>query len=351
MKLKYKVLLGAILMILLLGLVFFSISCSLIMVPEYHGPITDHYDGQYFYNLEPTEEKSFWDVLKWRVGGSRPAWPKAISINPAQPEKFIEGKYVRLTFVGHASVLLQTEGLNFLIDPVWSKVIGPTNTFGVGRTHPPGIEFHNLPSIQFVAISHNHYDHLDLPTLIDLNKTFHPLFLEGLGNKAFLEQSDIENAVDLDWWQEYKVNEKIKVIATPAKHWSMRSWGNRNQTLWLSFAFQTPHHKIYFSGDTGYGKHFQMIRERLGPMDICLLPIGAYEPRWFMKGHHMNPEDTVKAHQDLGCKKTLGIHFGTFHLTDEAYGQPEEDFKNAIEAAGLSTNDLRVLKPGESWDL
>lgn len=338
-------------LILFSGFLILSLGCTSIIVPEYEGPITDHYDGDQFFNIDPSSDKSFWTVMKWRWSRKPVEWPKYISV--AQGKKPVENvtDQIRLTFINHSTVLIQVAELNFLIDPVWSQNVGPTSWLGPDRHHLPGIAFADLPKIDFVLVSHNHYDHLDLPTLEKLRDHSNPVIFGGLGTARFLNQDEIKNGLDLDWWQTQKLYDRVAVHGTPARHWSMRSWGNRRQVLWMGYVIETPKGKIFYAGDTGWGSHFDLIYQKYGKMDVCILPIGAYLPRWFMKENHLSPDEAVQAHKLLGCKKSLGVHFGTFQQSDEYYGQPEKDLADAVKKEALREEDFRTLKPGEFWEI
>jgi L-ascorbate metabolism protein UlaG (beta-lactamase superfamily) len=249
---------------------------------------------------------------------------------------------IRASFINHATVLLQTQGLNFLTDPIWSDRASPVSFAGPKRVHPPGVAFKDLPKIDYVLISHNHYDHLDLETLKRLQKAFKPIFLVGLKVSNNL-RSSLPDAkiIELDWGQFYEISKDKKIHFLPAQHWSARWPWDRNQTLWGAFAIETSGGNIYFAGDTGYGKHFKDAQKQFGKFKLALLPIGAYEPRNFMKYQHMNPEDAAQAARDLRAENSLGIHFGCFALATEGYGAPEQ------ELAGLDAPHFQAINPGE----
>ncbi len=319
--------------------------------PRYMGPPSDHFDGEEFRNLGPFEERSFWDVLAWKLGDDpSEEWPDWVDFPAAEPPPARVSEGMRVTFVNHATVLIQLENLNILTDPVWSDSVGPTSWLGPERHKAPGIAFEKLPKVDVVLISHNHYDHLDVPTLERLAERDHPLILAGLGTSALLAEDDIERAEDLDWWQSREVG-KVRITFVPAQHWSTRGVGDRNVNLWGSFFIRAPAGSVYFGGDTGKGPHFAAIRERLGAPTVALLPIGAYEPRWFMHPQHINPAEAVEAHRVLGAERSVGIHFGTFDQTDEGMVQPQRDLATALRAQGVEPRAFVALENGASISL
>lgn len=248
------------------------------------------------------------------------------------------------TFVGHSTFLFQfANGLNVLSDPVWSDRVSPVTFAGPRRARTPAIAFDELPSVQLVLVSHGHYDHLDLATLRRLDERFNPLFLTGLGTHAFLRGHGLRQVKELDWWQSHRFP-GLEVTYVPAQHWSKRSATRQNDTLWGGFWLRSGELRSFFAGDTGLGRHFAVIREKLGPPDLAFLPIGAYEPRWFMREQHMNPEDAVQAHRALGARQSVAMHFGTFQLTDEAIDQPLIDLAAALQAA--QSNPEVFVVPG-----
>lgn len=290
-----------------------------------------------FQNLDTISPKGFLDVLKWKIKAKPTPWPKKVenTLNPNLPSQIGSNK-VYATFINHATVLLQLEQLNVLTDPIFSAVAGPNSRMGPRRVRAPGIAFEELPKIDVVLLSHNHYDHLDVPSIRDLWNRDHPLFIVPLKNGKLLRSLGIDKIVELGWWQEHRLTTQQSFILTPAKHWSRRGLLDYCKALWGGFVIKSPELQIFFAGDTAYGSHFKMIQERYGAMDLCLLPIGAYEPRWFMKDFHMNPEDAVQAHVDLESKLSMAIHFGTFRLTDEGINDPVKHLQESLIARNLS---------------
>lgn len=326
--------------------------------PAWRGGISDHFDGERFFNPWNRETKTMADLRKWKRERRPAPWPKWVEVQPGPPPPGrVEGGALRVTFVNHATVLLQIDGLNILTDPVWSERASPVRWAGPRRVHAPGLRFEDLPPIDLALLSHNHYDHMDLAALRRLTREKGARILTGLGNSRFLEKKGIQGARDLDWWESAEVEAPggggtARITFVPAQHFSARWLNDRNFTLWGGFVIEAPSGgRVYFAGDSGYGPHFREIGERLGPFRLALIPIGAYEPRWFMKFAHVNPQEAVQAHFDVRAERSLGIHFGTFQLTDEPREAPVEGLIAAREAAGLAPGVFRALAPGESWTL
>lgn len=261
-----------------------------------------------------------------------------------------------VTWLGHVTVLLQVAGLNILIDPTLGTHAGPWGRMGALRRVPAPLQPAQLPPIDVVLISHNHYDHLDDASVIALNAQpgGPPLFIVPLGLKAWLaEQGITQRVVELDWWQSHRVS-GAEVVLTPAQHWSGRGLHDRLATLWGGFAVFMPDYQWFYSGDTGYSKDFADIRARFadrqtdGGFDLALIPVGAYEPRWFMATQHVNPAEAVQIHRDVRARRSLGVHWGTFSLTDEPLDQPPHDLAIARRAAGLADDAFFVMAVGET---
>jgi L-ascorbate metabolism protein UlaG (beta-lactamase superfamily) len=316
--------------------------------PGYIGPRSDHFDGERFFNPGADTGRSFQDFLRWQRTRQRTLWPQWVQnrCKPALPKHLGSGQ-LALTFINHITFLLQFDGLNILTDPVYSERVSPFRNVGPKRVREPGLAFEDLPPVHLVLVTHNHYDHLDIETLLRLQDAHSPRFVTTLGNRAFLAEFGIHAVDELDWWQSVDVA-GAKVTLTPAQHWSSRRPRNRNRTLWGGFVMSAAECSVYFAGDTGYGGHFREVRERLGCMDVSLLPIGAYEPRWFMRDQHMNPDDAVRAHMDLETKVSVGTHFGCFQLTDEGIDDPPRDLASARERHGVSPEAFLVLETGET---
>lgn len=316
--------------------------------PEREYPPSDHYNGRHFHNLE-RNARNLGDVFTWlrtRKPSKWPAWEE----NPGFPlpaaRHSTQVRDWKVTFINHATVLLQLGPYNLLTDPVWSERVSPFKNLGPRRVRAAGVALKDLPPIDVVLLSHNHYDHLDLATLKFLEQRDHPQVVTGLGVASILHANGIRQVTELDWWQ-HVMHKDLKIHFTPAQHFSGRGVRDRDLTLWGSLYVETEAGAAYFAGDTGYGGHFRAIRERLGAPRMALLPIGAYEPRWFMGPVHMNPEDAVLAHRDLEASESLAIHFNTFQLTDEQIGQPVLDLAVALQKHGVDAADFLVLKEGE----
>jgi L-ascorbate metabolism protein UlaG (beta-lactamase superfamily) len=321
--------------------------------PGHRGPSSDHFDGEVFRNLNPeaTAGRSFADFLRWQRTSRAAPWPRWVE-NTATPRtvRRLDPGELALTFVNHITYLLQLDGLNLLTDPVYSERVSPVAWTGPRRVRAPGLAFEQLPPIDVVLVSHNHYDHLDLETLRRLEDAHRPLFLTGLGNRAFLEEHGLGRVREFDWW-ESTVHGDATFTFTPAQHWSGRGLSGRNRTLWGGFVVECSGMRTYFAGDTGYWRHFRDLRERVGIVDLALLPIGAYEPRWFMRDQHMDPDEAVRAHLDLGALTSVGTHYGCFQLTDEGIDQPLRDLETARQRHGVSPARFRALETGETLRL
>jgi L-ascorbate metabolism protein UlaG (beta-lactamase superfamily) len=316
----------------------------------YSGPPSDHFDGERFFDPDGVPPKSLGEVLRWQFGGNRKraTWPEwAPSPHADTPPERVAGETVRLSFVGHASWLIQTSGLNILVDPVWSERVSPFSFAGPKRHNDPGIAFDALPKIDVVLVSHGHYDHLDVATLSKLSARFSLRAITPLGNDAAMRGATKAEA--FDWHDRVELGNGVAVTLVPTRHWSARGLFDRNKTLWASFVLETPAGKIYIVCDSGYGegKHFRCVAEAHGRLRLAILPIGAYEPRWFMRDQHMNPSDAVKALQDCGAEAALAHHHGTFQLTDEAIDAPAMALGEALDEAGIPRERFAVLKPGQ----
>ena len=316
--------------------------------PGYQGPASDHFDGQHFFNSDAPAGRSFGDFLRWRRTAHPKSWPAWVEnrARPALPTQLAPGQ-VALTFINHITFLIQAHGVNILTDPVYSERVSPLRNRGPKRVRAPGLPFDQLPPIHLVLVSHNHYDHLDLDTLMRLEAAHAPQFITPLGNKPFLEQHGLRTVHELDWWQSLDVA-NTTVTVTPAQHWSSRGPGNRNRSLWCGFKVRMGTANVFFAGDTGYSKHFKEIRARHGAIDLALLPIGAYEPRWFMRDQHMNPDDAVRAHLDLQAGLSIGTHFGCFQLTDEGIDDPVIELEAARREHNVAPEAFQVLETGET---
>ena len=323
---------------------------------NYEGPISDHFDGERFFDPDGVPPKSLGEVLRWQFGErKRAAWPDWVDNEHADtPPPRVEGSKVRLSYVGHASWLIQTAGLNILVDPVWSMRASPLSFAGPKRHCDPGIAFDKLPRIDIVLVSHGHYDHLDLPTLSRLAEKFSPRVITPLGNDIAMRDADSAiKAESFDWKDRVDLGNGVAATLVPTRHWSARGLFDRNRALWASFVLETPAGKLYIVCDSGYGDgtHFRRVAKQHGPIRLAILPIGAYEPRWFMRDQHMNPEDAVKALADCGAAQALGHHYGTFQLTDEAIDAPVIALDVALDQARVPREKFAALKPGQVFEI
>jgi L-ascorbate metabolism protein UlaG (beta-lactamase superfamily) len=279
----------------------------------------------------------------------RTRWPARIDEPPKQPPRRDDASAV-VTFIGHATFLIQTAAGNILTDPMYSERAGPWNLLGPRRVRPPAISFDDLPPIAIILLSHNHYDHCDVRTLGMLARRFDPMVITPVGNAPLVRSAGMRRVEELDWWQDAKTP-PLPIMLTPAHHFSARGALDRNRALWGGFVIVAGGRRLYFAGDTAYAPFFGDIRRRLGPFDLALLPIGAYEPRWFMQSVHMNPAEAVQAHLDLEAPESIGMHFGTFQLTTEGIDEPLRALEHAREARNVPASRFRTIGFGESVHL
>jgi N-acyl-phosphatidylethanolamine-hydrolysing phospholipase D len=325
-------------------------------VPVHHRP-----EGGFRNPWPSAQAHGFKDFLKWslverRRNPRRPdpdphtfaRVPPAFVVPRAAPDQ------LTITWVGHTSFLIQIAGLNILIDPIWSERASPIRFLGPRRWVPAAVEFDRLPPIDVVVLSHDHYDHLDAATISRIARRFPAaLWYAPLGVGEFLRQRGAREVTERDWWQE-SVIAKLRLTCVPAQHFSGRTLRNRNNTLWCGWTFRSPHKALFFAGDTALHPEFGAIARRCGPFDVAILPIGAYEPRWFMGSVHMNPEDCMKAIAQLSAAQSAGrlvmaaAHWGTFKLTDEPMDEPPEKMRELWLASGLDSNDLWIMRHGET---
>jgi L-ascorbate metabolism protein UlaG (beta-lactamase superfamily) len=309
-----------------------------------------HFDGRRYFNpAAPTYGFRVWRVLSWMARRRPQRWPRWID-DPLfpHPPAVVAGRQIAATFIGQSTFLLQMDGVNVLTDPIWSERASPLRWAGPRRVRRPGLAFDNLPPIQIVLVSHNHYDHMDLTTLRRLRQRFDPLFVTGLGNRRYLMKRGLSRVEEMDWWQTCSALGGVTVTMTPAQHFSRRGLFDRLRTLWGGFVLTGTDKQVFFTGDSAYGDHFAEIRRCLGQIDLALLPIGAYEPRWLMQTAHMNPEEAVCAHRDLAPRLSLGMHFGTFQLTDEAIDAPLEELRQSLQRHGVAAGEFVVPRFGET---
>ncbi|MFH6983691.1 MBL fold metallo-hydrolase [Marinoscillum luteum] len=326
--------------------IIFALSLGkIISAPGHSGPETSHFNGKKFLNTSGSQAKSVTEVLKWIARRDQGPWAKNYETKVG-PKPSSSSESLLITFVNHSTFLIQWNHLNILTDPIWSERCSPFSFVGPQRMRPPGIHFEDLPHIDAVLISHNHYDHLDIPTIRQIEAKWSPVFIVPLGVKAHLDQLGIQNAIELDWWNE--TNMGITVRSLPAQHFSGRGMFDRDRTLWAGYLLEHGGKKVYFAGDSGYGDLFKEIGKKVGPVDVALIPIGAYLPIWFMSPIHISPVEAVKVHQDVKSAVSVGMHFGTFPLADEGQGKAEEDLILALEAAGVKQGAFIIPEEGKA---
>ena len=355
-------------------------------------PVTDHCDGERFFNTDRSADRSLRDVVRWMRTREPTRWPESAGVAPHDPPPaaVFPGR-VAVTFVGHSTFLIRTASTVLITDPVFTSHAGPFGRTGPRRVRPPAIDASSLPRVDIVLVSHNHYDHLQPSSLRLFQRTasfvvplgLGPLMPRDLPPKGGSHESGggshesgggshesgggshesgggshetgetrVASAFrrkihELDWWQSATVG-AAEITAVPAQHFSARTPWDRNRTLWCGFVVRVDGVTIYFAGDSGYSAQFLEIGRRFPGIDVALIPIGAYEPRWFMTPAHMNPEEAVRVHQDVGARASVGMHFGTFQLTDEAIDEPLRALERARATAGVSPDVFRALEFGES---
>ncbi len=304
---------------------------------------SDHFDGNRFFNpnmpprpaREKEQQKSVW---VWLFTRSRGAWKRKQVTPSVPPESVHDG--IRITYINHATVLIQCAGINVITDPVWSYRASPFPFLGPVRYADPGVRMEDLPKIDIVLLSHNHYDHMDLVSLRAIARKWSPQIYTGLGNAAYLARKGVPDAHEMDWWDS-AASGPFTITATPAQHFSARALSDRNATLWCGFMLETPLGAVYFAGDTGYGSFIDEIGKRFPKVHVALLPIGAYDPAWMMQPVHANPHEAIRMFDIVGAEHAIGIHFGTFRLTDEPQDEPPQ-----LLERHRGERDFRALENG-----
>lgn len=342
-----------------LGLALTSCSRNIVSVAAnryYNGPVTDNFDGTYFYNIENQVNGSTLDFLRWKITEKREKWPEHYpSPYPvAVPQPYVSTKAVKVTMVGHATLLIQSQGLNILTDPVYSDRVSPLHYIGPKRHNPPGIAFEKLPKIDLILVTHNHYDHLDLATLERLVTRDDPQIFTPLGNDTIIHKRIPTAIVKTgDWGDALSHRNKLRVHFEPCQHWSARGTNDRKMALWSAFVIETPSHKIFHIGDTGFGSGelYRKVAIKHGLIDLAVLPIGAYEPQWFMKLTHQNPAEAVAGLKLCKARYAIGHHWGTFQLTNEKIDAPKKALAVALKKQKFPLNKFTALHPGQLWEL
>lgn len=338
-------------LILIVGLL---VSCAI--NPHYDSTRAHHTESG-FKNIHYQDNKGFWAFLKWRWQRLFKDVPKAIDyrfdLDTSQHHLLKNNQdKTSLTWIGHATFLIQLNGLNILTDPQFSNRASPVSWAGPHRVVAPAMSINDLPDIDAVVISHDHYDSLDVETIQSLaqHNAKRPLtFLVPLGIKSWFDELNFANVqvVELDWSQSHTIQD-LQFIAEPSQHWSKRTLFDSFENLWASWVIKTNNQRIFFAGDTGYTDHFKQIGNKYDGFDLALLPIGAYEPRWFMKPYHVNPDEAVKIHMDIRSKYSVAMHWGTFILTDEPLDEPPLKLLEALEKYQISRTEFEIYSHGET---
>lgn len=307
-------------------------------------PFPVHFDGKRYFNPGAAAGmRGFRDVLRWKLSTRPEPSPRFVAdVEESKPPSRVEGTELLVTLINHSTVLLQQSDIHILTDPIWSERASPFAAIGPRRHRKPGVRWEDLPRIDVVLLSHNHYDHLDLATLRRLADGGQSKFIVPAGVGRWLRSRNIGPVEEFDWGESAPLG-RTTVHSVPAAHFSARGIFDRNRTLWCGFVIETVERTVYFAGDTGFGSHFAQIRERFGAPRLALLPIGAYEPRWFMSPVHLSPEQAVRAHEILGAETSIAIHHGTFQLGDDGIDTPRERLR-----ACAPDDSFLVLDNGQS---
>jgi L-ascorbate metabolism protein UlaG (beta-lactamase superfamily) len=329
--------------------------------------ISDHFDGSFYFNPDIPQPSSSvpgrtsargrsWWIWRFIFGTDWPEWPETKDSLPGPiPAARVPGSVLRITAVGHATFLIQIDGLNILTDPIWSDRCSPVSWIGPKRHKQPGIRFEDLPQIDVVLVSHNHYDHLDLPTLKRLAKRGVRRAFVPLGNLDLVRSTGIPKVEELDWWQSTTLSEDVTVTLVPAQHFSSRSLWDRNETLWGGFVVSGPSGNIYFAGDTGYSPHFREIARRFSPVRVAILPISPFQPRQSNEpprvSHHMGPLEAIPAHKDLNPQISIAAHFQVFQLGSDGFDDAVNGLSAVLKEHGLNDNAFVAPEPGQPLEL
>ncbi len=322
--------------------------------PYYQGPLSDHFDGTRFFMPGRTVDKARGDV--WRMlRAPRASWPTTVANPPPAPVlPRVDAAALRVTTIGHASLLIQAHGLNLLVDPVWSSRASPLPFAGPKRVTAPGLPLEALPPLDAIFISHNHYDHLDLNTLGALHHLNPCRIITVLGNDAIIRRRHPALPVETyDWEETVALAPGVRLTMVPTYHWSARWLNDRRMALWAGFVLEMPGGAVYHIGDTAYmdGAIFRAVPRRFGPPRLAIIPIGAYEPRWFMKDEHVDPAESLQVFIDCEAHYALAHHWGTFQLSAEAIDDPPRRLSVALAARGIAAERFRVQRPGEAFDV
>ncbi|MBM3381453.1 MAG: MBL fold metallo-hydrolase [Betaproteobacteria bacterium] len=306
--------------------------------------------AEQFDNVYPFPPKSFWTAMRWRWNRTPAVWPTSRPLKQSpRVGQVLKNQQAAITWIGHSSFLVEFEDLRILMDPIYSEKIFPGGFLGPKRVVEPGVSLEKTPKVDLILLSHDHFDHMDLPTLEYFAKRDNPVVVAGKGNKPLLEDTGFKNVIELNWWEKHNFNNSVEITFVPAQHWSTRSLISRNTTLWGGYYFKVKEKTYYFVGDTGYHpKLFKEIQQRVGSPDFAFIPIGAYAQRDFMKDQHNNPEEAVAIHLDVKSKTSVGMHFGTFQLSDEPIDEPCELLRTETKIKSLPSSEFTCMEQGET---
>jgi L-ascorbate metabolism protein UlaG (beta-lactamase superfamily) len=331
--------------------------------------VSDHFDGHLYFNpgvpeppLSPGQEqkrsRSGW-IWRWIFGTDWPEWPEVMNVAPGTPPATLVPKgSLSVTPVGHATFLIQMDGINILTDPIWSERCSPVSWAGPKRHRKAGIRFEELPPVDVVLVSHNHYDHLDLPTLKRLAEKGVPRSIIPLGNLDLIQNTGIPRTDELDWWQSVRLSPDVTVTLVPAQHFSARTLWDRNKTLWGGFVVSGPSGNVFYAGDTGYGPHFREIARRFSPFRVALLPIAPFRPKQskdtltlHYSSVHMGPEAAVQAHLDLGAQVSIAAHFQVFQLGADGFNDAVNELASTLRERDLKSDAFLTPVLGQAIEL
>ncbi|MCY7350910.1 MAG: MBL fold metallo-hydrolase [Cytophagaceae bacterium] len=340
----------AILLALVVAFVLIAVCIGyfFLSAPNYNGPVSDHFDGKQFINPGGAKPNGFPELIKWMTNRQRGPWEEVREerYGPKPPQRVGSGE-LRVTFVNHSTFLIQMDGLNILTDPIYLRRVSPFQWIGPKRMRSPGIRFDDLPKIDLLLLSHNHWDHLEISTVRRVVERDHPRVLTPLGVKQFLDENGAPGATDLDWGDEANINDSLTVVCVRAQHFSGRGMADRDATLWAGYVLKSPHGNVYFTGDSGYGSFFKETGAHYGPFRLAIIPIGAYKPEWFMSPIHCSPKEAVQIHLDVRSNQSLACHFGTFPLADDSYLDPIADLKTVLQTQQIPAERFWIFEEGE----
>jgi L-ascorbate metabolism protein UlaG (beta-lactamase superfamily) len=310
---------------------------------------SDHFNGKTYFNPGGVSSRGVADLIRWKLTSRAAPWPRHVDVarHPLPPAPAGDG--IVATWVGQSTFLVRSAASAVLTDPVFSATAGPFPGLGPRRVADPGIDFDALPRVDLVLLSHDHFDHCDLPTLRRLARRDNPQVVAPLGHRDLLSRAGFGRIAELDWWQAHECGPGLSVTLVPARHWSRRSPFGTNRRLWGGFMLRVGGRLVYFAGDSGFQEGlFAEIGRRCGAPDLAMIPIGAYEPRWFMESAHMNPAEAVRVHLEVGARRSIAMHWGTFQLTDEGRLEPVRALSEALGRAGVGAGDFSAPEIGAS---